>query len=131
MVWDRAFPTGRGDLARGSLGEGRVVGPGEGKGSLPRYGRAREPDPRADGQDVANPRVLLLLATLGSAACAEPETIIQKRVSEVQLTRSRPTDRSPHGHSLSFRHHGGLEDGQPVPRFEFVTAADGDCVSPS
>jgi VWFA-related protein len=66
-----------------------------------------------------------LLATLGSAAwCAEPETIIQKRVSEVQLTlvatdqNDRPMD------TLSPSDITVLEDGQPVPRFELRTAAD-------
>ncbi len=109
---------------------GRDSGPGrgqEGGATLPRFVQARKADPlRADGLGVRHiTGVLLLLATTSLAAWpAGPEIIIQKRVSEVQLTlvatdqSDRPMDNlSPSDITV-------LEDGQPVPRFELRTAAD-------
>jgi len=61
-----------------------------------------------------------------AAWCAGPETIIQKRVSEVRLTlvatdqNDRPWRRSPFDITV-------LEDGQPVSAFRMRTAADLRC----
>jgi VWFA-related protein len=67
----------------------------------------------------------LLIPTLSLAGCcAEPETVIQKRVSEVRLTLVA-TDQNDHPQmNLSPADITVLEDGKPVPRFELRTAAD-------
>ena len=81
---------------------------------------------RSDGQAVKQITVVLLLLAGSTLAAwsAGPEIVIQKRVSEVQLTlvatdqNDRPMDiLSPSDITV-------LEDGQPVPRFELRTAAD-------
>jgi len=69
--------------------------------------------------------ILLLLATSGLAAwCAGPETIIQKRVSEVRLTLVATDQNDRPVETLSPSDITVLEDGQPVSRFELRTAAD-------
>jgi len=101
------------------------VGGRESDAALPRFEQAPKAL-RADGQGVRHiTAILLLLATSSLAAwSAGPEIIIQKRVSEVQLTlvatdlNDRPMD------TLSPSDITVLEDGQPVPRFELRTAAD-------
>jgi VWFA-related protein len=69
--------------------------------------------------------LLLLIPTLSLAGwCAEPEAVIQKRVSEVRLTLVA-TDQNDHPlMNLSPADITVLEDGRPVPRFELRTAAD-------
>jgi VWFA-related protein len=69
--------------------------------------------------------VLLLLVTASLTAwCISPETVIQKRVSEVRLTliATDQNDRPVEG--LSAADITVLEDGRPIPRFELQAAAD-------
>jgi len=69
--------------------------------------------------------VLLLLATTSLAAwCASPETVIQKRVSEVRLTLVATDQNNRPMQGLSPADITVLEDGRPVPRFELRTAGD-------
>jgi Ca-activated chloride channel family protein len=69
--------------------------------------------------------VLLLLSISALAAwCAGPETIIQKRVSEVRLTLVATDQNDRPVETLSPSDITVLEDGQPVSRFELRTAAD-------
>lgn len=128
LGWNRAFL----HRARGiwRVLHGRRSGPArgqEGDATLPRFVQARKADPlRADGQGVRHITGVLLLFAISSLAAwsAGPEIIIQKRVSEVQLTlvatdlNDRPMD------TLSPSDITVLEDGRPVPRFELRTAAD-------
>jgi Ca-activated chloride channel family protein len=68
--------------------------------------------------------VLLLLVVASLAWCIGPETVIQKRVSEVRLTliATDQNDRPVEG--LSPADITVLEDGRPIPRFELRAAAD-------
>jgi len=99
----------------------------EGVSALPRFVQAQKADPlRADGQGVRHKTgVLLLLAIFSLAAwAAGPEAIIQKRVSEVQLTLVAidPNDRPVP--TLSPSDITVLEDGRQVSNFELRTATD-------
>ena len=103
------------------------MGRGKAEPTLPRFDCARKVDPlRADGLSVRQTTgVLLLLATSALAAwCAGPETIIQKRVSEVRLTLVATDQNDRPVETLSPSDITVLEDGQPVSRFELRTAAD-------
>ena len=97
------------------------------RAALPRFEQTRKAE--AIGADHVGVRhklgVLLLVVTFTfSGWSAEPDTVIQKRVSEVQLTfvATDPNDRPLT--NLSPADITVLEDGQPVPRFELRTAAD-------
>ena len=94
--------------------------------ALPRCGTARKADPfRAHGRSVRHTTgVLLLLVAASLAWCIGPETVIQKRVSEVRLTliATDQNDRPVEG--LSPADITVLEDGRPIPRFELRAAAD-------
>jgi VWFA-related protein len=69
--------------------------------------------------------LFLLIPTLALVSwSAEPETVIQKRVSEVQLTVVATDQNDRPLMNLSPADITVLEDGQPVPRFELRTAAD-------
>lgn len=124
----RAFPHRFRGIWRFRVGE-RVGSPElkNSAGALPRFCWARKADPfRADGHPVRQiTGVLLLLATSGLTAwCVGPETIIQKRVSEVQLTLVATDQNDRPMQTLAPSDITVLEDGRPVPRFELRTAAD-------
>ena len=69
--------------------------------------------------------VLPLLLTLSFTGwCAEPGSVIQKRVSEVQLTVVATDQNDRPLPNLSPADITVLEDGRPVPRFELRAAAD-------
>lgn len=111
-------------VSRWEPGQG---GDGNAPATLPRIGGARKAEALgADHQRVRhNIGAFLLIAVLSVLSwAAEPEAVVHKRVSEVQLTlvatdqNGRPlTNLSPADITV-------LEDGQPVPRFELRTAAD-------
>lgn len=94
---------------------------------LPRCGQARTVEPfRVEGRGVGHTTAVLLLLVIASltAWCIGPETVIQKRVSEVRLTliATDQNDRPVEG--LSAADITVLEDGRPIPRFELRAAAD-------
>ena len=100
---------------------------GEGGVELPRFGNARKGEAlRADSPGVRHNIAAFLLLPLFSLTgwCAEPGTVIQKRVSEVQLTVVATNQNDRPFTTLSPADITVLEDGQPIPRFELRTGAD-------
>jgi len=98
-----------------------------GRVELPRFGGARKWEAlRADSPDVRRNIAVLLWIPLFSLTgwCAEPGTVIQKRVSEVQLTVVATDQNDRPLKTLSPADITVLEDGRPVPRFELRTGAD-------
>ncbi len=94
---------------------------------LPRFGNARKGEAlRADSPGVRHNIAAFLLLPLFSLTgwCAEPGTVIQKRVSEVQLTVVATDQNDRPFTTLSPADITVLEDGQPIPRFELRTGAD-------
>jgi VWFA-related protein len=95
--------------------------------SLPRISGARKGE--ALGADHQGVRLtigfsLLLPALVLLSWGAEPETVIHKRVSEVQLTVVATDQNDRPVMNLSPADITVLEDGHPVPRFELRTASD-------
>ena len=100
---------------------------GDGRWELPRFGGARKAEAlRADSLDVRHNIAALLFIPLFSLTgwCAEPGTVIQKRVSEVQLMVVATDQNDRPLATLSPADITVLEDGQPVPRFELRTGTD-------
>src|SRR5215470_10660870 len=90
LRWGRAFLHSVRGIWRATVG-GEVGSEGRNHNAkvLARCGRARKADPFcAGGRSVRHTTAILLLLAIASltAWCIGPETVIQKRVSEVRLT---------------------------------------------
>ena len=94
---------------------------------LPRFAKARKASAlRADDLRVREKLAVFLLVPLLALAsfAAGPESLIRKRVSEVQLTLVATDQHNRPLLGLSPSDIVVLEDGQPVPKFELRSASD-------
>ena len=126
----RFSPHQPGVLARILIPGAANVGPGPVEPCvlpLLRFAEARKASAlRADGLRMSQKLVVLLLVPLllGASSAADPESLIRKRVSEVQLTLVATDQNHRPLLGLSPSDITVLEDGQPVPKFELRSASD-------